>query len=111
MADFMENHPVAFWSAAIAVGLLVLFVIVLARSRNTPQGTQKQREIAGAVTFLVVVVLPALIALLLAGLLPASIWRIGSIVLPAAAVLVGLRYWGKLQSTRQSRGTEKKHAR
>jgi heme/copper-type cytochrome/quinol oxidase subunit 2 len=103
MADFIQNHPVGFWSAAVALGVLVLFVIVVARSRKARQGSAKQREITAAATFLVAVVVPALIAILLAGLLPASLWRIGSIVLPAGAGLLGLKYWAKLQSTRGSR--------
>jgi len=103
MADFIQNHPVGFWSAAVALGVLVLFAIVLARSRKARQGSARQPEITAAAAFLVAVVVPALIALLLAGLLPASLWRIGSIVLPAAAVLLGLKYWAKLRNTRGSR--------
>ena len=111
MTDLIHRHPVAFWSGSVVLGLLVLFVIVFARSRAARQGTGKQPEIMATAAFLVMVVVPALVAILLAGLLPSSLWRIGSIVLPAAAVLLGLKYWTRLQATRHSRGAEKKHAR
>jgi glucan phosphoethanolaminetransferase (alkaline phosphatase superfamily) len=110
MAGFIRDHPVAFWSAAIVFGVLVLSAIVLVRSRDAQRKKGKAREVAAAVTFLVVVIVPALVALLVAGLLPASLWRIASVILPTVAVLVGFKYWQRLQIPRRRRSLEKKHA-
>ncbi len=104
MADFIQSHPIAFWSAAVVLGVLVVLGMVIARSRSAESETGKRREITSAAMFFVALTIPAVIALLIAGLLPASLWRIARIVLPLGAVLIGLKYWARVQDrTRRAR--------